>query len=200
MEQSTLVEQLGSRASELTPEAADILAHAVDSPRLNAHLLPVEEARRNFDADFAEVGPGEDVAAVREHRLAVDDGEIAVREFRPAAGTLPAVVYFHGGGWLLGSLDSHTVVCRALANASGAAVCSVDYRRGPESRFPTAVEDSFAALRWLKQEADRLGVDPERIAVAGDSAGQRTSVAPSRRPERIGRLDVFRCRPGHRPT
>ncbi len=168
---------MGSRASELTPEAADILAHAVDSPRLNAHLLPVEEARRNFDADFAEVGPGEDVAAVREHRLAVDDGEIAVREFRPATGTLPAVVYFHGGGWLLGSLDSHTVVCRALANASGAAVFSVDYRRGPESRFPTAVEDSFAALRWLKQEADRLGVHPERIAVAGDSAGGNLATA-----------------------
>jgi acetyl esterase len=168
---TTLADALGPKVSELAPAAAEILASSVASDRPNAHLLPVEEARRNFDADFAAVGPGEDVAEVREHRVTVDGGEIAVREFRPVPGTLPAVVYFHGGGWLLGSLDSHQSVCRALANASGAAVFTVDYRRGPESRFPVAPEDCYAATAWVRREASALEVDPDRIAVAGDSAG-----------------------------
>jgi acetyl esterase len=175
----TLAEALGPKVAELAPAAAEILASSVASDRPNAHLLPVEEARRNFDADFAAVGPGEDVAEVREHRVAVDGGEIDVREFRPAVGTLPAVVYLHGGGWLLGSLDSHEAVCRALANASGAAVFSVDYRRGPESRFPTAVEDSYAAAAWVHREAAALDVDPARVAVAGDSAGGNLATAVS---------------------
>src|SRR4051794_7391121 len=174
---SALADALGPKVSELASAAAEILASSVASDRPNAHLLPVEEARRNFDSDFAAVGPGEDVAEIREHRVAVDGGEIAVREFRPAAGTLPAVVYFHGGGWLLGSLDSHQAVCRALANASGAAVFSVDYRRGPESRFPTAAADAYAATAWVQREAAALGVDPERIAVAGDSAGGNLATA-----------------------
>src|SRR5690242_14111082 len=122
---SSLAEALGPKAEELTPAAADILYSSVTSTRPNAHLLPVEEARRNFDADFAEVGPGEDVAEVRDHRVAVEGGEIAVREFRPSTEVVPGVVYFHGGGWVVGSLDSHQAVCRALANASGAAVFSV---------------------------------------------------------------------------
>jgi acetyl esterase len=172
-----LAEALGAKVSELTPDAADVLASSVASDRPNAHLLPVQEARRNFDADFAAVGAGEEVAAVREHRVTVDAGEIAVREFRPATGTLPAVVYFHGGGWLLGSLDSHQAVCRALANASGAAVFSVDYRRGPESRFPTAVEDCYTAVEWVHEQAAGLEVDPERLAVAGDSAGGNLATA-----------------------
>jgi acetyl esterase/lipase len=172
-----LVEALGPKAEELTPLAADILASSVASTRPNAHLLPVEEARRNFDADFAEVGPGEDVAEIREHRLPVDGGEIAVREFRPSTETLPAVVYLHGGGWLVGGLDSHQAVCRALANATQAAVFSVDYRRGPESRFPTAVEDSYAATVWVHEHADELGLVPGEVAVAGDSAGGNLSTA-----------------------
>lgn len=172
-----LVGVLGRKADELAPAAAEILAASVGSDRPNAHLLPVEEARRNFDADFAAVGPGEEVDEVREHRIAADNREIAVRVFRPSAGTLPAVVYFHGGGWLLGSLDSHQAVCRALANASGAVVVSVDYRLGPESRFPTAVEDCYAATVWVQGEAAELQIDPDRIAVAGDSAGGNLAAA-----------------------
>lgn len=168
---SALVDVLGPKAAELAPAAADILASSVTSDRPNAHLLPVEEARINFEADFAAVGAGEDVFEIREHLVDVDGGQVGVREFRPAGGVLPAIVYFHGGGWLLGSPDSHQAVCRALANASGAAVFSVDYRRGPESRFPAAVEDSYAATEWVHRKAAALEVDAERIAVAGDSAG-----------------------------
>jgi acetyl esterase/lipase len=168
---SSLEEALGPKARELTPAAADILASSVASPRPNAHLLPVEEARRNFDADFAELGPGENVAEVRDHRVAVANGEITVRAFRPSAGTLPAVVYFHGGGWLLGSLDSHQAVCRALANAARVVVFSVGYRRGPESRFPTAVNDCYAATVWVHDHSRELGLVPGKLAVVGDSAG-----------------------------
>ncbi len=172
-----LSEALGGKALELTEAAADILASSVASERPNAHLLPVLEARRNFESDHAALGPGEDVAEVREHRVAVDGVEIAVREFRPVGRNLPAVMYLHGGGWLLGSIDSHQAVCRALANASGAAVFSVNYRRGPESRFPTAVEDSYAATTWVSRRAAELDVDSSRIAVAGDSAGGNLATA-----------------------
>jgi acetyl esterase len=165
------------RANELHPQAAEILAAAAQSDRPNAHLLPVEEARRNFDADFAAAGPGDPVHEVSDLRIQVDGGEVPARLYRPAGGRLPAVVYFHGGGWLLGSVESHDAVCRALANASGALVISVGYRRGPEHRFPVAVEDCYAAVRWVVDRAGELEVDPRRLAVAGDSAGGNLATA-----------------------
>lgn len=175
----TISAALGQKAEELAPSSAELLAASVASDRPNAHLLPVPEARRNFDSDYAEAGTGEEVAEVCDHLVAVEDGEITVRSFRPAAGILPAVVYFHGGGWLLGGVDSHQAVCRALANASGAAVLSVDYRRGPEARFPAAVEDSYAATRWVHEHAAELSVDNRLMAVAGDSAGGNLATAVS---------------------
>jgi acetyl esterase len=165
------------RAHELHPQAAEILAAGAQSDRPNAHLLPVEEARRNFDADFAAVGPGDPVHEVVELHIEVDGGEIPARLYRPADGRLPVVVYFHGGGWLLGSVESHDAVCRALANAAGAAVVSVGYRRGPEHRFPVAVDDCYAAAQWVVDRADDLAVDPHRLAVAGDSAGANLATA-----------------------
>jgi acetyl esterase/lipase len=173
----SLAEAFGPKVRELAPAAADILASSLTSTRPNAHLLPVEEARRNFDADLAALGQGEEVAAVREHRVPLDEIELAVREFRPSTETLPAVVYLHGGGWLLGSLDSHQAVCRALANASQAAVFSVDYRRGPEARFPTAVNDAYAATVWVNDHAEDLNLVPGKLAVAGDSAGANLATA-----------------------
>ena len=159
------------RAHELHPQAAELLAAAAQSDRPNAHLLPVEEARRNFDADFAAVGPGEPVEAVADVRIGVEGGELPARVYRPASGRLPVVMYFHGGGWLVGSVESHDAVCRALANLSGAAVVSVGYGLGPEHRFPPAVEDCYAPTRWVVAHAAELEVDPARRAVAGDSAG-----------------------------
>jgi len=105
----------------------------------------------------------------------LDAGGITLRHYRPlgvpAYLVLPALVYFHGGGWVLGDLDSHDVVARTLCNVSGGAVFSVNYRVAPEARFPAAVDDAFAATRWIAANAAALKCDPARLAVGGDSAG-----------------------------
>jgi acetyl esterase len=97
---------------------------------------------------------------------------IPVRVYWPETGTiLPALVYYHGGGWVIGNLDSVDRTCRALANASGCVVISVDYRLAPEHKFPAAVEDADAAVRYVAEHAGEFDIDPNRIAVGGDSAG-----------------------------
>jgi acetyl esterase len=158
----------------LDPVARKLLDEVAASGRPNAHLLPVAQARVNFEALFAGLGPGELVSALADHAIAVGGGTIPARSYRPAgaAGEVrPLVVYFHGGGWLLGSIDSHDGICRSLANASGAVVLNVGYRLAPEERFPAAADDALAATRWAHANAALLGADPGRLAVAGDSAG-----------------------------
>jgi acetyl esterase len=112
---------------------------------------------------------------VREISAAGPDGTIPMRLYRPkgaAAGArLPALVFYHGGGWVIGDLDSHDVLCRQLCNASGAAVVAVDYRLAPEHRFPAAVDDAYVSLTWIAANAADLGIDALRLAVGGDSAG-----------------------------
>jgi len=102
-------------------------------------------------------------------------GDIPVRLYRPAmpghGGPLPVCLYFHGGGWVVGDLDTHDNLCRQLAHASGCAIVAVHYRLAPEHRFPGAVEDAVAALHWVRATAPTLGLDVNRIAIAGDSAG-----------------------------
>jgi acetyl esterase len=99
-------------------------------------------------------------------------GALPVRIYwPPGEGVRPAIVYFHGGGHVVGSLDSHDLVARNLCGGVEAIVVSVDYRMGPEHRFPAAVEDSFAALEWVHANAASLGADPDRLGVHGDSAG-----------------------------
>ena len=106
---------------------------------------------------------------------------VAMRLVRPAGVAedvaLPVLVYFHGGGWVIGDLDTHDVLCRSLAAGAGCAVLAVDYRLGPEHRFPAAVDDCVAALRFVQAEAAALGLDASRIAVGGDSAGGNLAAA-----------------------
>ena len=119
----------------------------------------------------------EPVAEIRAMTAPGPHGPIPLRLYRPDAppGTLAVplagLIYFHGGGWLLGGLDSHDGVCRRFANAAGCVVVSVDYRMAPEHKFPAAVDDSAAATAWAIAQAGALGIDARRVAVGGDSAG-----------------------------
>jgi acetyl esterase len=96
---------------------------------------------------------------------------VRLRLYRPADGVLPALIYFHGGGWVVGDLDTHDVVCRQIAAQSASLVIAVDYRLAPEHRFPAAVDDAWSATTWIASQASALGIDAARIAVGGDSAG-----------------------------
>ena len=141
------------------------------------NLKPVEdstpaEARESIRTRTAALGPFPDVAAVVDHRVAVSGGEITVRAYSPdGPGPHPALVYYHGGGWVIGDLYTHDGLCRSITNAARCTVLSVDYRLAPESKYPVAVEDSYAALLWIVANAERLGIDRRRMAVGGDSAG-----------------------------
>lgn len=99
-------------------------------------------------------------------------GDIAIRIYSPKVSPpAPALIYYHGGGWVIGDLESHDHVCRAFANKAQCIVASVDYRLAPEAKFPAAVEDCYAATEWVAAKAGELGIDPNRLAVGGDSAG-----------------------------
>jgi acetyl esterase len=146
------------------------------SPRLDS-FASAWEARAQFTANCKplDLKPIE-MADVVDHRIADASGahKMLVRDYRPRSlppGPAPALVFLHGGGWVIGSPDTHDNICRLLAERSGARVFSVDYRMGPEHRFPAAPDDARAAWEWLAREAVSLGVDPARIAVGGDSAG-----------------------------
>jgi len=113
-----------------------------------------------------------EVATVDDITVDGRDGPIPARVYRPGyAEALPLVVYFHGGGWVIGDLDTHDDICRRLADAVPCAVLSVGYRLAPEDPFPAAVHDAVDATRWAAEHADELGADGGRVAVAGDSAG-----------------------------
>ncbi len=144
---------------------------AIEFPGLSA--LPVEHARAALAMMGGARADGvEEVARVEDLEIPGPAGAIPARAYVPEVdGAPPVVVYYHGGGWVLGGIDSHDGTCRALANASGAAVVSVDYRLAPEHPFPAAIEDAWAALEWIAANAADLGGDPSRLAVAGDSAG-----------------------------
>ncbi|HET7480407.1 MAG TPA: alpha/beta hydrolase [Rubrobacteraceae bacterium] len=123
-------------------------------------------------------GDPEYVADVRDFTVPGPAGELPVRFYRPeVSGHVPLIVYFHGGGWVIGNVEVADKPCRSLANASGCAVASVEYRLAPESKFPAAPEDCYAATRWMAEHAEELGVDAGKIAVAGDSAGGNLAAA-----------------------
>ena len=133
-------------------------------------------ARAAYAASWdAMQSPGAEVASVRDITIATPAGGLPARVYRGlgcAAGErVPAVLYLHGGGWVIGNLDSHDRLCRQLATRARLCVLAVDYRLAPEHPFPAAVEDAADALRWLAAHADELAIEPAAIGVAGDSAG-----------------------------
>lgn len=138
------------------------------------HTLAPEEARRLYRdrRGFTQPDPPA-LAEVRDLCTDASHGAVPLRLYRPqrAVGPAPVLVYYHGGGWTIGDLDTHDVLCRQLAQQAGCVVVAVDYRLGPEHRFPAAVDDCLAATRWVRANASTLGIDAGRLAVGGDSAG-----------------------------
>ncbi len=159
----------------LHPQAAEVLALGARSGRPPFEEGSAEDARRAYREAYLSLrGELEPVAQTREETVEVPGGRFAMRIHRgigaPESGA-PALLYLHGGGWVIGDLDSHDDICRWFANAAGCVVACPDYRLAPEHRFPAAIEDVRSALAHLHADARRLGIDPSRIAVAGDSAG-----------------------------
>ncbi len=162
--------------ARLDPQARALIERASRSAGPALSSVGVDEARRLYrESRLAFAPPPVAVQETRDFSIAGRGDAIGARYYRPL-GTKPgegppAVVYFHGGGWTCGDLDTHDSVCRGIAAHGYCAVVAVDYRLGPEHKFPAAVEDAVTALQWVAANASSLGVDAARIVVAGESAG-----------------------------
>lgn len=140
------------------------------------HLLSPEDARKMYsERRFYSQPKAPEVKSVNDFEIPGKAGTVKTRSYRPinseATQILPALVYFHGGGCVIGDLDTHDVFCRELANNGNCAVFSIDYRLAPENPFPAAIEDCASSTEWIHDNAASLKIDPKRIAVGGDSAG-----------------------------
>jgi acetyl esterase len=158
---------------KLDPAVRQLLeaAEAEGNPPLES-FSPEEARKLAIESLKTAGGTPEPVRSIENLRIPGPDCEIPIRIYTPdAPAPRPALVYFHGGGWVVCDLDTHDVVCTAIAHRAGAVVIAVDYRLAPEHKFPAAVTDSYAATAWVASNAKRLGIDPKRISVGGDSAG-----------------------------
>ena len=156
----------------LDPQVIKILkeAKALGLPAYQ-DLSPTEARKQMLDLS-PPLQPDLSVQKVVDHQIPGPAGDIPIRLYYPAGdGPFPVLVYFHGGGWVIGDLDTHHGFCHALAKTSGCLVVAVDYRLAPEHRYPAAVEDAYAATRWVAENSGLIQADPDRFAVCGDSAG-----------------------------
>lgn len=150
----------------LTPE---------DSPPM--HQVDIHVLRDAMESRFPD-RDREPISSVEDRMVVGPHGDVPVRVYRSALEeSSPVLVYFHGGGWVLGSLETHDAICRALANEAGCVVVAVDYRLAPEHPFPQGLQDCQAVVRWVRESSEELGVDGERVAVGGDSAGGNLAAA-----------------------
>jgi acetyl esterase len=166
----------------LDPQAKTLLQLMVDRGVPAVNTLAPKEAREFYVLRKALTQPDPPAMShLHDHFPNLGGVQIPVREYRPLGASanevLPALVYYHGGGWVIGNIETHDVLCRQLSNASGCAVFSVDYRLAPEHVFPAAYEDAFAAFQWVVAQADQLHIDSNRVAVGGDSAGGNLAAA-----------------------
>lgn len=163
----------------------ELVEAGIASGRRPMHELPPPAARADYDQSSQLIdSAGEDVHRVEAVMPPCRDGQhVSGRLYVPAGshpsdrGPRPALLYFHGGGYCVGGLDSHDSLCRALANRTPCLVLAVDYRLAPEHKFPTAVHDAEDSYDWLLEHAAALGIDPQRIAIGGDSAGGTLATA-----------------------
>ena len=157
---------------KLSPKARAIVDQITALPQLPT-LTPVEARGRPIPLEAAP----EAVGSLTARSIPGPGGPMAIRIYRPKDSLRAAIVYFHGGGWVVGSLESADASCRILANRSRCVVISIDYRLAPETKFPGAVDDAYAATKWVADNAAELRIDPERIAVGGASAGGNLAAA-----------------------
>jgi acetyl esterase len=156
----------------LDPQARTMLDQHAAADTAPNDTLSGADARAFMDSRRALPGPPTPLPVVRDVAIAGAAGTIPARLYRPSRdGTLSLLVYFHGGGWVIGYLEGYDHVCRDLAAAAGRAVLSIDYRHAPEHRVPAASDDCFAASSWALINAAALGIDPALVAVGGDSGG-----------------------------
>ncbi|MFC5711755.1 alpha/beta hydrolase [Thalassorhabdus alkalitolerans] len=155
----------------LDPQSKDLLEQIKAAGRPPTHALTPAEARAETDfSSFS--GEPEHVGKVENKLIPGPEGQIPIRIYTPVGeGPFPTLVYFHGGGWVAGDLDGVDVSCRLLTNRAHCIVISVDYRLAPEHKYPAAVEDAYAAVKWTAEQGPTIQADPEWIAVGGDSAG-----------------------------
>jgi len=154
----------------LDPQIAEVIRKAQEGGAPPVESLTPEENRANYEKIAKEqFGPVDEVHSVED----MDADGVRVRVYKPTASTDPqrALVYFHGGGYVVGSLDTHDGIARAFSRRAECIVVSVDYRLAPEHRYPAALEDSWTATKWVIANAETLGIDPDRIGVGGDSVG-----------------------------
>ena len=158
----------------MKPQLIDLLEAMKALGLKPMHELSPVAAREQMEAGVrARNVPPIELGSIEDRSIPGPAGDIPVRVYRPegASSPLGALVYYHGGGHVIGSLDTHDSVARAMCRDANIVVLSVDYRMGPEAKFPAAVDDSYAAAKWLSDNADSMGVRADRIAVGGDSAG-----------------------------
>jgi acetyl esterase len=160
----------------LDPDAAAVFQAMKEANRPTYDTVTPAEAREMSRQTRPAVQPDPpEMAAVEDVAVPAPHGAIPIRVYRPLTlpktGLASALVYYHGGGWVIGDLESHDVACRQIATEAGMIVAAVDYRLAPEHKFPAAVEDSIAATKWIAENAEKLGIDANRLFVGGDSAG-----------------------------
>jgi acetyl esterase len=163
-------QQLDPQVQVLRSVRRRIKRHGLVEPTIEAGRARYRRETRNFR------GPVTEVASVRDFTIA---NGLRVRHYAPAAADAPLTVYLHGGGWVIGDLDTHDEPCRVLCREARTHVLSVDYRLAPEHPFPAALEDALAAFAWARENAATLGADPRRVAMGGDSAGANLSAVVS---------------------
>lgn len=181
----------------IDPDAQRVLDLIMEAKRPPFETITPQEARQLYLQSSARLGADPaPVFGVQDLEVPTPAGPVRIRIYRgtaaPTSSAQPAMIYFHGGGWTIGDLQTHDVICRHLANAAACIVVAVDYRLAPEHKFPAAVDDCEAAVRWAATEGTKLGIDATRISVGGDSAGANLAAVMSHM-GRDGTLPPLRC-------
>jgi acetyl esterase len=175
------------KAMAIDEATAGLLAGLAEAGGQPLYELTPQQAREVMTQMSALSGPGPEVASVHDEQVtAADGGQFTVRVLVPEGEIRALVVYLHGGGWVIGNLETHDQVVRVLANRLNAAVVNVDYRLAPEHRFPAAVEDAWTALLWANERMTEIAGGPVPLVVMGDSAGGNLSAVLARRARDAG--------------